>query len=137
MKQILIVRFSKVGSLPLLGYIFYGLQLLLLKTNLSHVLYLSGKDKRYIATIVSLAERSVDEVVCETLLVGHPLVFFTRPITLKLERQALGLIEHYSETMYNRVVWTLACIKNVDQKTRKTMVQSWGVDILPLIKRSY
>jgi hypothetical protein len=133
MKRTLHIKYSRVGTIPVAGYVFLAGQVCLLKVRLTTTFYLSAKDKRYIKHIISATENNFDNVVCDTLLIGHPLVFFTKPITLAITQSNVKRLNLYEETMYNRALWSIVTASLIEQRTMEYFHSLWSMDFSKLI----
>lgn len=136
MKRILHLKYSKIGTVPVFGYLFYAVQLCLLKTHFATTLYISAKDKRYIHVIVNEAEKNFDVVRCESLFIGHPLIYFTKQIILSVQMVDSEKMNLNEETIYSRVLWTLATARSIDKQMVEAILLLWGMDFSVLIPLS-
>jgi hypothetical protein len=132
MKRILYVYFSPLASVPLFGYAFYAIQILFIKASLTQSFYMSAKEKRYMREVVGWVEQDFDAIYCYTIRIGHPLVFFTKPIALFLDSSHIKELHLYSQDIYNRIVWTLVSTTFAQKDCLKKMSSLWS-DQLPSI----
>lgn len=117
----------------MVGYLWYIAQLGLVQIGLTNTMYLSSKNKRYMETIVLLAEQNVDAIICRTLFIGRPLMVFTKPIVLSLPPKSHTRLNLLDETVYDRVVRTLSAVTAIDVSTQIILFSLFGMDFSGLI----
>ena len=123
MRRICTLRYSRIPSLPILGYLFLYLQLILIRLNIINYFYLSSKDKNKLPTIILELEKYFNEFTCKTFKIGHPLVLFTKPIILEVD--SLQLKQNLSEEKsYQNVLWTLVKTEQLAFVTKKVLQKS-------------
>lgn len=125
--------YSIIGSIPVLGYIFYVIQVTLIRCNITHILYLSKKDKQFLPILLSIVEKKHTHIICHTFKVGHPLCHFSRPIFVTIKDSQTQKIDINREKNYQSLLWTLVKTEAMDKTTHKLVKKWWNLDFKNVI----
>lgn len=106
------LRNSEIGSLPIVGYFFYAVQLLLLFVGFSN-LYLSKKEKTFLPLVIKIVEIKFNKILCRTDQLGFILSYFSQPIHLHL----LNPVDTKYQYDYESLMWTLFFSKKIEKDT--------------------
>lgn len=119
------LKYSPIGSIPVVGYVYYCIQLMFLKLGLIQTFYLSHKQKRYLPWFVALLEKQGYQLVCTTWRLGHVLTQFNRPIHLSIQDWPVKW--EGNQSTYERLVWSLVVVTTIEPETLHYLNQTLKV----------
>ncbi len=123
------LRYSRLLSLPIFGYLVYFFQLVLIQFQLTNTFYLSAKEKKVMKFIVFYLEKKAAHFEVQDFRLGHVLTFFSKPIMLNLDGKAISI---ENDVVYQRALWTLVSCSSLTLDTKKVLGHYLGDQILEL-----
>lgn len=121
-----IVYHFKYSSRSTAGFIFYFLQIILIRFNLASKIYIPKHEDDLVNYIISYANKKFSYAICKTLESNHNLPKFTIPIEFAIKKSAQLKITN--EDSYQKLLWALVACSSIDKKSAKTLKKTTGLN---------
>lgn len=119
----LLLRYSKLLSIPLLNSTLYLIQYFLLKYKQIHTLYLSNKSNKYKTMLIHEINIEGRDILIDSCLWGRNLsIFKSSQIVLDI-KSVKDLKTKKLEDLYN-IMWTIVTATKFTYTSRK-LIESW------------
>lgn len=119
------LAYSSIPNIPIIGYVFYCVELILIKLQLMNTVYLSEKEKKFSRLFLSQMFSSTDQLYCSSIDFGHLLKFFKCKIIVDLSnKKTINL----SSENYYQLLFTLVAASKITGRTYKTLSKIYSYD---------
>jgi hypothetical protein len=126
--KICTINYSRICRFYLLSKIFYFIQFILLKLNLSNHYYIDSSNRLLINRILKIISRKYDQVIIKSPNVGYNLKKITIKKILSFDTKTRIIINN--EEGYENIMWSILFADSIDLNTIKSIKKQIKINLL-------